>query len=268
MTPINSVRRRCGRFSYYARLTAEEHAAARAGLERAVQQAPGHADCWAMLSMLYTDEYKTGFNARRDPLGRGLEAARRAVELAPSSHLASHALASALFFRRELQAFRLAAERAIALNPMDGCTAAYLGMLIAFAGDWKRGCALTERAVQLNPNHPGWYWFASSFDAYRMSDYRGSLEIALRLNMPGLWGANVVVAAAFGQLGEREAARNAVQKLLSLMPNFGVVGREELGKWWDPELVKHLVDGLRRAGLEIAKMDKTPDAKPAADIGL
>jgi serine/threonine protein kinase len=254
-------------FSYYARLTAEEHAAARAGLERAVQQAPGHADCWAMLSMLYTDEYKTGFNVQPNPLGRGLEAARRAVELAPSSHLAPHALASALFFRRELQAFRIAVERAIALNPMDGCTAAYLGMLTAFAGDWKHGCALTERAAQLNPNHPGWYWFASSFNAYCKSDYRGALDIALKINMRGLWGANVVLAAASGQLGERESARHAVLGLLDLIPNFDVVGREELGKWWDPELVKHLVDGLRRAGLEIHEVDGTADDKPAADAG-
>ena len=265
LTPYEALLRS---FSYYARLTAEEHAAARAGLERAVQQAPGHADCWAMLSMLYADEYKTGFNVRPDPLGRALDAARRAVELAPSSHLAPHALASALFFRKELQAFRIAAERAIALNPMDGCTAAYLGMLTAFAGDWKHGCALTERAAQLNPNHPGWYWFASSFDAYRKSEYRGALDIALKINMRGLWGASVVLAAACGQLGEQEAARNAVRELLALIPNFDVVGREELGKWWDPELVERLIDGLRRAGLEIAVEDGTANAKPAANTRL
>jgi hypothetical protein len=29
------------------------------------------------------------------------------------------------------------------------------------------------------------------------------------------------------------------------------VAREELGKWWDPELIEHLIDGLRKAGLEI-----------------
>jgi TolB-like protein len=265
LTPYEALLRS---FSYHARPTAEEHAAARAGLERAVQQAPGHADCWAMLSMLYADEYKTGFNVRLDPLGRALDAARRAVELAPSSHLAPHALASALFFRKELQAFRIAAERAIALNPMDGCTAAYLGMLTAFAGDWKHGCALTERAAQLNPNHPGWYWFASSFDAYRKSEYRGALDIALKINMRGLWGANVVLAATCGQLGEREAARNAVRELLALIPNFDVVGRAELGKWWDPELVERLIDGLRRAGLEIAAEDGTADAKPAANTRL
>jgi len=245
LSPYEAVLRS---FAHFQRVNAEEHALARACLERAVQQAPGHADCWAMLSMLYREEYAHGFNVQPDPLGRALAAARRGVEAAPSNHLAYHALASALFFRRELQAFRSAAERAIALNPMDGFTAAYLGMLMAYAGDWERGCALAEQAIRLNPHSPGWYRFASFFDAYRKSDYRGALDVALKINMPGFWRTNLALAAAYGQLGELEAARNALRALLTLRPDFAV--REELAKWWDPGLVEHLIDGLRKAGLE------------------
>jgi hypothetical protein len=29
------------------------------------------------------------------------------------------------------------------------------------------------------------------------------------------------------------------------------VAREECNKWWDPELVEQIIDGLRKAGLEI-----------------
>ena len=140
-------------------------------------------------------------------------------------------MASALFFRKEIQAFRNSAERAIALNPMDGFTAAYIGFLVAYAGDWERGCALTERAKQLNPHPPGWYWFAPFFDAYRKNDYRGALDLALKVNMPGFWRTDLALAVAYGQLGEREAARDAVHDLLALRPNFPVVAREELGKW-------------------------------------
>jgi TolB-like protein/tetratricopeptide (TPR) repeat protein len=248
LTPYEAVLRS---FAHFPRLSAEEHAAARAGLERAVQQAPGYADGWAMLSMLIREEYTHGLNVRPDPIGRAFAAARRAVEAAPSNQFAYHALASAQFFRREFQAFRNSAERAIALNPMDGFTAAYLGFLIAYAGDWERGCALAERARKLNPHHPGWYWFPSFFDAYRKNDYRGALDVAVKINMPGFWRTHFAFATAYGQLGELEAARNAVRELLALRPDFAVVAREELGKWWDPELVRHLIDGLRKAGLEI-----------------
>jgi tetratricopeptide (TPR) repeat protein len=69
-------------------------------------------------------------------------------------------VAQAYFFRREFEAFRNAAERAIALNPMDACTVAFMGILLAYTGEWERGCALTRRAIELNPSHPGWYRFA------------------------------------------------------------------------------------------------------------
>ncbi|MBV9339388.1 MAG: protein kinase [Acidobacteria bacterium] len=264
LSPYEAVLRS---FAHFQRVNAEEHAAAMAGLERAVQQAPGYADGWAMLSLLYKEEYTHGFNLRPDPLGRAFAAARRAVEGAPSNHLAHHALAATLFFRRELKAFRSAAERAIALNPMDGFTIAYLGFLIAYAGDWERGCALAEQARGLNPHHPGWYWFPSFFDAYRKGDYRGALEVALKVNMPGFWRTNVAFAAVYGQLGEVEAARSAVRELLTLKPDFAVVVREELKKWWRPELVEQLIDGLRKGGLEIAGEEGTAPANSAAKTG-
>jgi len=205
-----------------------------------------------MLSMLIREEYTHGFNVRPDSLGRAFSAARNAVDAAPSNHLAYHALASAQFFRRERQAFRNSAERAVALNPMDGFTMAYMGFLIAYDGNWERGCALAARARELNPHHPGWYWFPSVFDAYRMNDYQGAIDLALKINMPGFWRTNLALATAYGQLGEREAAQNAVRELLALRRDFAMVARDELAKWWQPELVRHLIDGLRKAGLEIA----------------
>jgi TolB-like protein len=248
LSPYEAVLRS---FAHFQRVSEEEHAASTAALERAVQSGPGHADCWAMLSLLYKEEYAHGFNVRPDPLGRAFAAAHHAIEVDPSNHLGYHALASVLYFRHEVKAFRGAAEQAMACNPMDGFTIAYLGFLVAYSGEWERGCALVERARSLNPHHPGWYWFAHLFDAYRKRDYRGAVEIGLKINMPRFWRTNVALAAAYGQLGERDAARNAVQALVTSRPEFALVAREELAKWWDPHLVEHLIDGLRKAGLEI-----------------
>ena len=80
LSPYEAVLRS---FGYYERLTAEEHAMARTCLERAIQQLPNYADGWAMLSIIYTDEYGYGFNVQPDPLGRALEAARRATTPRP-----------------------------------------------------------------------------------------------------------------------------------------------------------------------------------------
>ena len=54
------------------------------------------------------------------------------------------------------------------------------------------------------------------------------------------------------RLGEREAARNALRELLVLRPDFATMARQEAAKlWWDSELVEHLIDGLRKARLDI-----------------
>ena len=250
-------------FGFHQHVSAEEHLAGRTALERAVEQAPDRADCWAMLSWLYRAEYTHGYNSRPDPMERSLAAARRAVNLAPSSQLAQAALASAFFFRKEFGAFRSAAERALALNHMQGYTTAFLGMHFAFSGDWERGCALCEGATQLNPNHPGWYWLALAVNAYRQREGKLALEYVLRINMPALWTAQVTLAVVHAQLGQMEQARIAVRDLLALRPDFAATAREELGKWWLPEMVEQMLGDLRTAGLE------TPGAAaiPARSFG-
>ena len=237
-------------FGFHERMSPEEHASVRALLERMVESAPGEGDCWAMLATIYSDEYMFGFAGQPDPLKRAQAAAQRAVELAPSNWLACQALAQSLFFRRELQAFRPVAERTIALNRMDGASTAFMGLLLALSGDWERGCEAADRAMQLNPHYPGWYWLAAVFNSYRKREYRASVDAALRINIPGYFWGPVTAAAAFGQLGEREAAQKALRELLAIRPEFATTAREEFGKWFDQELVEHYVEGLVKAGLE------------------
>jgi adenylate cyclase len=247
----------------HERMTAREHAAVRDLLERAVKEAPDEGDCWAMLATLYSDEDWFGFNQRPDPLGRALAAAQRAVELAPTSALASQAIAQSLFMRHEWQAFRPVAERTIALNPMDGAIVAIMGILLACSGDWERGCAVADKAMRLNPNFPGWYRLAGIFNAYRTHDYRAAIDIALRVQMPGYFWVPVTCAAAFGQLADQQAAQKALRELLAARPDFASTARQELEKWLEPALAEHFLDGLRKAGLEIPE-----DRKPAPESGL
>jgi TolB-like protein/cytochrome c-type biogenesis protein CcmH/NrfG len=255
LTPYEAVLRS---FGHHQRVNVTEHLAARTALEHAVKQPPDRADCWATLAWLYREEFTHGFNLLPDPLGRALAASRRALDAGPSNHLAHAALASTLYFQHDLPGFRAAAERAITLNPLEGYTVAYLGMLIAFSGDWQRGCALADRAMQLNPNHPGWYGFPRALDAYRQGDYRGALQATLKMNLPGFWRTQLILAAANGQLGERQAAGKAFQELLKIRPNFAEIGRDELKKWHDEELQEHLIEGLRKAGLEIQDAASAP----------
>ncbi len=257
LSPYEAVLR-C--FSYAERISPEEHAIARSALERAVEISPTYAYAWALLSLTIKDEFESGFNPKPDSLERMLKTARRAVELDPSGHRGYHALAIAHFHRKEVPAFRTAADRAIALNPLDGCNVAHLGSFIAYAGEWERGCGLVERALRLNPNHPGWYWFPLAMNAYRKNDYQTALDYALKINLPSFLWTHTMLAAIYGQLGQQEEAGKAVQELLKLNPRAAQIVGPAWRSRYDPELVNLLIEGLRKAGLEIA--DEDPESAP------
>jgi tetratricopeptide (TPR) repeat protein len=131
---------------------------------------------------------------------------------------------------------------------------AMTGLLSAYAGEWESGMAMLEKAMALNPYHPGWYYFPLAFNHYRRRDYEPALEEALRVNMPGYHPNFIALAAIYGQLGREEEARAAAESLLQLFPDYGAHAREELGKWFfEADVLEHVLDGLRKAGLAIPK---------------
>jgi len=255
LSPYEAVLRS---FSYPQRPSPEELAPARAGLEAAVRKAPSNGDAWAMLSFLCVQDYAHGFKLQADALVRGLVAAQRAVEAAPNSHLAHYALAQALFFHKDIQSFRNAVERAIALNPMDGNSLAFLGEMLVYSGSPERGLELTARAKQLNPSHPGWYWYVDVCNAYRRGDYSAALGFVLKVNLPDHWPMHMFLIAIYGQLGDTAAASKAIRQLHRVRPDFAAAGRADVEKWWDPGFIEQLAEGWRKAGLEMDPVTVAP----------
>jgi TolB-like protein/tetratricopeptide (TPR) repeat protein len=248
LSPYEAVLRS---FSYPQRPSPEELVPARAGLEVAVRKAPSNGDAWAMLSFLCIQDYAHGFKLQSDALASGLSAAHRAVETAPSSHLAYYALAQALFFHKEIQSFQNAVERAVALNPVDGNSLAFLGEMLVYSGSPERGLELAARAKQLNPAHPGWYWYVDVCNAYRQGDYHGALRFVLKVNLPDHWPMHMFLIAVHGQLGDTGAASKAIRQLFRVRPDFAATGRADVEKWWEPGFVEQLAEGWRKGGLEM-----------------
>jgi adenylate cyclase len=80
---------------------------------------------------------------------------------------------------------------------------------------------------------------------------------------------HAAVAAACGQLGERDAAAKAVRDLLKLRPNFAAKVRTEFEKWWEPTYVESFLDGLRKAGLNVPSPARADSpAKPATAVAM
>lgn len=267
LTPHEAVLRA---FSYFQRVTPEEHAVVRRTLERATREAPDYADGWAMLSLMYTVEFADDFNTGPNPLDRSLAAAQRAVHLAATHALGHYALAFVYFLRKETVAFRATAEKALALNPMDGSVMGILGLLIEHAGESERGCRIVETAMQLNPNYSALFRWPAFVNAYDQRKYPEALELAVRIDMPNYFYAYAARAATFGQLGQLDAAKQELRELLALRPDFATAARREFSKWYDSGRVEHLIDGLRKAGLNVPAPEgaDAPSSAAARDAAV
>jgi tetratricopeptide (TPR) repeat protein len=240
-------------YAFMQQVDPQEHAALRAGFERALESDPNHATAWACLSNLYHLEYFDRFNPQQRQLERARDAAWCSVKIDPACQMGWKQIAAVQFFNRDLTAFRETAERAMSLNPRDGSAWAYMAIMIAFSGDWERGIALAQRTMALSRHHPGWYQLIFFHYHYRKGEYEAALLAAKKINMPEFHWMQLITAAACSMLGRFEEAHAAIESLRKHNPSFLdlQVVREDLEKWnWVTDELEQFLQGLQKAGLK------------------
>jgi adenylate cyclase len=241
---------------YWRQPNAEQHKQVRACLERAIQSDPNYADAWAALAFIYTDEVRVDFNPRverPDPAGTALQIARHAVALAPDNPLPLQAIGIAHWLRREAPLSIAAYERALALNPHDSDILADLGRAYSLTGDWDKGIPLIREAFERNPAQPSWYRLFIALFHYMHGRYAEALAEAQRVGLPDLVYSHVVLAMIYGQTGSRDDAAHEIDEILRLYPNFRDKAVFEFERRnIDPAIITRMVDGLRKAGLDVA----------------
>jgi TolB-like protein/Tfp pilus assembly protein PilF len=236
-------------FAYYQIFRAEEHASLRAAFERALEAQPSHALAWACLAGLYEHEHSLGFNTRPEPGARARKAAERSIELDPTCQQGWRHVALRCHFERDLNGLRVAAEQTIQLNPLSAA-AAYMGMLLAWAGDWERGMALVQRAIDLTPQYLNVLHVVVCVDHYRRGEYEQSLIQVKRSNLPSTNGTLILSASAAAQLGRVNDAKAALDGLRRNHPAYldPDKARSLLGAWiWEGDLLDQLMEGFLKA---------------------
>jgi TolB-like protein/tetratricopeptide (TPR) repeat protein len=228
-------------------LSAEMHSEARDLLEKAVELDPLSADAHALIANVYLAEHRFEMNPRPNPIGRALTHALAATRLDPQNAYARCWLAITHFFRGENEKFEAEAQLALNLNPNDPEILADVGHYYAFMGQFERGSALSQRARELNPLHPGWYYFSFARLHYHQKNYEQTIVDVEKIGLPHFYWTHMMSAAAKGQLGHTDAAE-AVARIFEVKPEFSP--RTELKKWnAAPRDLEHIVEGLRKAGL-------------------
>jgi len=245
--------------AYWQTYSGDIRRMARECLERVVSEDPQYSEAWAGLANMYVENFMFGEDPDATALDRALEAARRAVLADPESANTQWALARTHSYRNEVDAFYAAADRAVALNPNNATVLAGAGLHMSYPGRWERGTALVRKAMHLNPNHQGWYRFPLALDHFRKGDLENALAEAQKINIPGFYWTQYLLAAIYGQMGRDDEAHAAAERLMAVYPGFTteIARHEALKLNMMDDLIELMQDGLRKAGIE--------DPAPATD---
>lgn len=185
-------------YDYKRRKDAANHLKTRACLEKATRDNPEYSSAWSMLSWIYGDEHRYGFNVRRDGSAalRSVKAAERGVATNPFSATAHQYLSIAYFYLGQDERARQSMATARRLSPNSSEILADAGWQNAVAGNSDDARSFFDQALNLNPDPPSWYWGGLAIDAIRNGDADRARRFAALYEDDGLLSLYVKAAAA------------------------------------------------------------------------
>ena len=115
----------------------------------------------------------------------------------------------------------------------------------------ERSLTLVDRAMNLNPHHPGWYHLVPYLFHYSEGRFDEALTEAEQFNTPVFYVDPLIRAAALGQLGHQRQAQQVLDELLAVVPDFASRGRDMIRRIvFHAKHVDRIWDGYEKAGLE------------------
>jgi TolB-like protein/DNA-binding winged helix-turn-helix (wHTH) protein len=240
----------------------EPVAKARECLERLTRDEPRNAAAWAALVLVFNNQRTWGFPSPTGAVGRveerlyladmAVEAANRAVEIAPNDAFVRGLVARAAWMACQPDLLRIETMRAIELNPNDPQNLGPLGNLMAYSGFWDEGVALAERGIALTgPSTPRWWWWARAKRAWAYEDYAVAFDAFRQSYVEQLWISHLHMAYTLPFLDRTKEAKAHVATLLRMRPGFTVHEADAYYKMWcfAPTYRTKMCDALRIAGL-------------------
>ena len=243
-------------YEYDQTLTPESFSRAMQALKRAASMEPDCGQVWTLLARLYANIYSLDFPGFDNPLEKAIEFAEKGAHIEPNNQRSVATLALVHFYSNELSAAIKESHRALALNPNSLFTVDGIGYIMTLSGEWEQGLTLIRKTIKLNPYYRNVVHYALWVDRLRREDYEGAYSETMSLRRPAVFWYPLAKAATLGLLGRDEEGKQFAENLLKLKPDFPSRGRLLIGHYIKfEEILDRVVDGLRKAGLNLALED-------------
>jgi adenylate cyclase len=233
--------------------SAEDYALAEKLFQQAIDLDPNFAGGYSGLGFAL-HQAASVFQTRSLPEAQSAAEAlaRRAVALDTADAEARLCLGFILRVRGDYVGALAEIERGLALIPNLAGAHAERGAILIFSGRPKEGLAALQTCIRLDPRHPtlARSLLHVTIAFYFFGEYPAAIEAAERAirsypdyPLPYRW-----LAAALGQLGRTEDAKEALEKAIAIAPaSFDMYVHNRV-PWMRPEDHAHMVEGLRKAG--------------------
>jgi adenylate cyclase len=236
---------------HFDKVSADDNALAQKFFQHAINLDPSFAGGYKGLSAAQGNAADFGDRGLREALNSAEALARRAVALDGADAEAHSLLATALRRRGDCQGGLTEAERALTISPNLACAHAERGATLIFSGRPKEGAAAVERSIRLDPRRSAVRLNHIALALYLSAEYEAAVDAAQRAirSYPDYPNTYRWLAAALGQLGRIEEAKEALEKAIAVAPVAFDMYIRAWPPWIRPEDHAHMLEGLRKAGL-------------------
>jgi TolB-like protein/DNA-binding SARP family transcriptional activator/Tfp pilus assembly protein PilF len=215
-------------------------------LLRAVELDPGYAQAHALLAKSALSRHW------HDPLSgakdTALEHAQRALSIDDADAWCQMTMGFVLTHCGQRDLAGPYFERAVSLNPTDVQIAYLRAWWLARMCRGEEALQAMDSARLRDPFPPEWFWELRAIALLVARRYEEVIEALRQMSYPRVWD-HAYVAACHAYLNRPAEARAAAAEVLKLDPRFTVSRYALVEDYIAPAELKHLLDGMRRAGL-------------------
>jgi len=240
---------------HHYRHNKKDNTEAQGYFRRALEIDPHYPQATAALSIAVRNAAYLGWAENPEQnYEESFELAQRAVALDARYPNARFALGLACMYMHRPDRAMAELRQAIDLNPSFAAAYYAIGHMLTYAGKPEETIPLVEKAIRLSPSDPRLYIWLPALAAahYQLRHYQQAIEAGRRswtLNRNWPVGLRYVVAG-LAQLGRIEEAQAAVVDLNQLDKDLASFERVARRLFKDGDPVDHILDGLRKAGME------------------
>jgi adenylate cyclase len=212
-------------WEYYRRFSADDFSRAIPHFETAVKLDPNYGRAYAALAALYWQSVRQGYSWTLKVIpdtANYVSFTSARVKAEKFSQLAmrnpsplAHQVASAMYWDyRQFDAAINEAERAVTLDPNDPDGHVALAWALIFDGTYRSSLESVERAMRLDPLHPGDYMLVLGVAQLGLGRYEEAVTALERAHerSPEYRDVNLPLAVTYSHLGNDEEARSALKR--------------------------------------------------------